>query len=703
MPNSEFNLQTLRTPDQWNAGVHSLLRIGKDGLELFSAPAFDRFLPTQNPADIAISMQGEIFTTAQKAKKDWLLIRFGPSTCRDEAMLSLSSYGVTEPTRLWWTTRHLWVLDHANRRLLGFALGTFQLTREIQVPGTLVDADIQTGPDLETVYILVGLPDEFKVYEYPAPPGRQSSFTSPLWKKPAALAVTGGGTIYILDTVLERFIRFKKHPSVLGEQSQEELKNFKPVAMEIDPAGAIYVASDKGELKLFDLDGSFLMKVKLPSAKLPPAVTSIQGMGFDGRGGFYLASNRGIEVFALSKAPVGVQGRLYPPVLDNGKTEGTWHGAAIEAVLPARSGMEIAYYASDSEGLKAAYDQVLESTGAAEDKALRIESLLSPLWRFDTGEFTGSGSGEAARNMLFVANQGRYLWLRIQLTAYDAESRPRVSEIKVSYPRLSLLRYLPPVYQEDQVSTAFLERFLALFETVFQEVDLQITDLYRKFDPETTPPEFLSWLASWVSLTLNDALPEDRKRQLIAQSPFLFQTKGTPAGIRRFLSAYTGAAAEVREPSLMADPFVAGNIRLGQGSVLARNAGGAVKVGDNTILGETLLTPKSAVPTGPLAAAANRFEIVLDMEPAQFAAREPAIRRAIRGFVPASTEFTLSLAPTQSGIGSARLGFNARVAQPQPFRVGVTQLGAGQILSQDFPAPRLGRGAAVTPDWRLVE
>lgn len=704
MPNSEFKLQTLRTPAQWNAGVHSRLRMGKEGVELFSAPAFERFLPTQKITDIAISTQGEIFR-AEKAKGDWLLIRCGPSTCWDETILSLSSYGVTKPTRLWWTNRHLWVLDHASGRLLGFALSTFQLTREIQVPGMLIDADIQTGPDLETVYILVGHAGGFAVYEYPSPPGRQSDFTSSLWKQPAALAVTGGGMVYILDTVLERFLRFEKGQGVLGEQPQEVLKNFKPVAMEIDPAGGIYVtgidvASDpnRRELKLFDLDGSFLMKVKLPSA-----VTSIQGMGFDGRRGFYLASNRGIEVYALSRVPVGVPGRLYPPVLDNGKTDGTWHGAAIQAVLPAKSGMEIVYYASDSVGLKAAYDRVLESEDTAEDKASRIESLLSPLWRADTGQFIGSGSGEASRNMLFVANRGRYLWLRIQLTAYDGECRLRLSEIKVSYPRISLLRYLPSVYQEDPVSAAFLERFLALFETLFQDVDLQITDLYRQFDPATTPPQFLSWLASWVSLMLDDDLPEDRKRALISVSPCLFRAKGTPAGIEGFLRAYTSAAVEVREPSLMADPFAAGNIRLGQGSVLAHNAGGALKLGDDTILGETLLVRKSEVPAGPLATAANRFEIILDMEPAQFAAREATIRRAIRGFIPASTEFTLRLAPSQSGIGRARLGFNARVEKPRPFRVGVTILGTGQTFAQDFPVPRLERGAAITPDWRLTE
>ncbi|MCI1278632.1 MAG: phage tail protein [Nitrospira sp.] len=702
MPEREFKLQTLRTPSQWNAGAHTRLRIDNEGVELFSAPDFDRILFPATASDIAVSAQSELFWAELKGEV-WQLIRFHPSSCRVEMLLALSSYGVNSPTRLWWTRRHLWVLDSPSGRILGFSLGSFQVTREIQVPGNLIDADIVSGPGVETVYALVESQGTFAVWIYPAPPGQESSVTSCLMRQPAALAAAKDGRIVILDTLLERFLRLENDQiSCLGENRQPELQNLKPVAMEIDPSRAIYLASTRGKLKLFDPDGAFLMDVKLPSA-----ITSIGGMGFDAHGGFYLASNAGIAVFARLKVPVGLAGTLYLPVLDNGKIDGTWHGVSLTGQLPAKSGIEIAYYASNDEDLKANYIRKLQSSASGESVATDIESLMERHWRIDTGRFTGGGTAKRQLDMAFVANKGRYLWLRLSITAYDAASHPSVTQVQVRYPRISLLRYLPSVYQEEPGSAAFLERFLALFETVFQEVDITITDLYQYFDPATTSPEFLSWLASWLSLSLDDSLPEDRKRALIAQSPLLFRDKGTPAGIRNFLSLYTGSSVEVREPSLLANPFTTGQIKLGEESILASRSAGALRVGSDMVLGEALLVPTTATRSAPLASVANRFEILLDMEPAQLAEKETAIRRAIRSAVPASTDWTVRLAPSQLGLGSARLEINARVASSQPFRVGVSPLGSGQALGlgfgRDIPAPRLERGAAVTPDWRLVE
>jgi phage tail-like protein len=702
MAKREFKSQMLRTADQWNAGVHTRLRIDKDGVRLFSAPAFDRFLVAPTVTDIAVSGQSELFWTTLEDGV-WQLIRAHPAACHHEVLLALSSYDITSPDRLWWTDRHLWVLDVPSARLLGFALGTFQVTREIQIAGKLIDAAIATGPSMETVYALVESHGTFHVWIYPAPPGQESSVTSPLLREPAAIAAGKDGRIVIFDTVLERFLGLENGQIYcLGEHRQPELWNYKPVAMEIDPSGVIYVASTPARLKLFDPDGSFLMTVKLPSS-----VASIRGMGFDSSGGLYLASNSGIAVFALSRVPVGVDGTLYPPVLDNGKTQGTWHGVSLSAQLPAKSGIEVAYYASDDVDLKRLYTEALESSASAESKAALIESLLGPLWCKDTGHFAGGGETQHQRDMLFVVNKGRYLWLRVRVTAYDAASHPSISKLEVRYPRISLLRYLPPVYQEDPMSAAFLERFLALFETVFQDVDATITDLHQHFDPATAPPEFLNWLASWLSLSLDDSLPEDRKRELIANAPLLFRDKGTLTGIRNFLSLYTGTTVEVREPSLLANPFAAGQLKLGEGSILASRPAGALHVGDDTVLGEALLVPKTAIPGAPLASVSNRFEIFLDMEPVQFAAQETAIRRAIRSAVPASTDWTVRLAPLELGLGSARLGINARVASLKPFRVGVSPLGSGHALGsgvgKDTTAPRLERGAAVTPDWRLVE
>ena len=116
MSNPEFKFQTLRSLAQWNTCVGSRLRISKNGIELFSAPAFDRFLkPIQSVRDIAISTQGEIFWAAQ-VDGIWQLIRRLPCASMNEVLLSLSSCGVTRSRRLWWTGRHLWVLDSSSEK-----------------------------------------------------------------------------------------------------------------------------------------------------------------------------------------------------------------------------------------------------------------------------------------------------------------------------------------------------------------------------------------------------------------------------------------------------------------------------------------------------------------------------------------------------------------------------------------------------------
>jgi hypothetical protein len=192
-----------------------------------------------------------------------------------------------------------------------------------------------------------------------------------------------------------------------------------------------------------------------------------------------------------------------------------------------------------------------------------------------------------------------------------------------------------------------------------------------------------------------------------APAPSLLRPTGTLRGNRNRLTHYPRAKDDVREPSLLANPFTTGQVKLGQGSILASRPQGALRVGDDTVLGEALLVPKTTISSFPLASAANRFEIFLDMEQTQFANRQTAIRRAIRSAVPASTDWTVRLAPLECGLGTARLGISARVASLNPFRVGLSPLGSGHALGsgvgRDTPAPRLERGAAVTPDWRPVE
>jgi phage tail P2-like protein len=61
----------------------------------------------------------------------------------------------------------------------------------------------------------------------------------------------------------------------------------------------------------------------------------------------------------------------------------------------------------------------------------------------------------------------------------------------------------------------------------------------------TTEPEFLPWLASWVSLSLRADWDEATKRSFIQQIVPMYRLRGTRAGLQRMLELYTRERVEV--------------------------------------------------------------------------------------------------------------------------------------------------------------
>jgi phage tail-like protein len=114
------------------------------------------------------------------------------------------------------------------------------------------------------------------------------------------------------------------------------------------------------------------------------------------------------------------------------------------------------------------------------------------------------------------------------------------------------LRYLPAIYQEDEL----MGRFLMLFESFWAPIEQQIDHLSLYFDPRMTPPDFLPWLASWINLVLDEGWPEERRRLLLRSAASLYRKRGTRRGLEEYLGIYTGGKAEIVEHR-------AHNLRLG--------------------------------------------------------------------------------------------------------------------------------------------
>jgi phage tail-like protein len=138
------------------------------------------------------------------------------------------------------------------------------------------------------------------------------------------------------------------------------------------------------------------------------------------------------------------------------------------------------------------------------------------------------------------------------------------------------LQYLPEIFRVPSAegTAPFLGRFLKIFEALLTgREDAQPLPTNRKItglegildrypdalDPVLAPVEqsadgrritsdFLTYLASWLALTLDQNWPLAKRRQWVQRIVPLYQRRGTRAALDEYLAMFVGAQARVDEP-----------------------------------------------------------------------------------------------------------------------------------------------------------
>lgn len=258
-------------------------------------------------------------------------------------------------------------------------------------------------------------------------------------------------------------------------------------------------------------------------------------------------------------------GVYYSNAVDSGVQQTQWYRFMLEGEFPEGTKVEFDYHISDytSDKLKANEPILWKNweEGHISDNCISDEPKAKETIERNSDEpkaketiewkkgLSGSSTiqGEERRDALFQTEEkGRYLWFRIILIGTESLS-PKISSVTVYFPKVSYLEYLPPVYREDFANNDFLDRFLAIFESIFFEIDFTIDHLSRWLDAAGTPPEFLDWLGSWIGADqgrveslYRKEFPEAKKREYISRAVSMYKERGTKAGLENLISFYTG-------------------------------------------------------------------------------------------------------------------------------------------------------------------
>ncbi|UHA73460.1 phage tail protein [Paenibacillus sp. 481] len=214
-----------------------------------------------------------------------------------------------------------------------------------------------------------------------------------------------------------------------------------------------------------------------------------------------------------------LRGVYYSNAIDS-TIEGTnWHKLLLEADIPIETEVRVSSYASDKAMTRAEWIE-REQQGLL----TMSEPIVNPA------------------DALLFKQTGRFLWLKIEMSGSE-NSTPLLKKLRVYFPRTSLLSYLPAIYEEetgDGPFGPFLERFLAMFDTVLMEKETTIQHMARFFDADAVSGEFLRWIGTWVGISDEHHWAEEQLRSFISQSPDLYARRGTRSGMERMISIFTG-------------------------------------------------------------------------------------------------------------------------------------------------------------------
>jgi len=295
-----------------------------------------------------------------------------------------------------------------------------------------------------------------------------------------------------------------------------------------------------------------------------------------------------------------------------------------------------------------------------------------------------------ATDFLVLSPPGRYLWLRIAFSG-DGASTPLIERIRLFRPRSSYLQYLPAIYQADAVSRDLLDRFLRIFQTIFESFEARIDNFSDFLDPDGTPSNFIEWLAGWIAMTFDQTMEEEVRRNLLRHAPELYRMRGTPAGIQRFLELAFGIKAQILEHfRLRKWAFLGGGAALGTRTQLwGRAITPRLQLDVFSRIGETALISTGDPLHDPFAVHAHKFSIFVPASVLRSPATVAAVRTLIEREKPAHVQYALVGIEPRFRLGvQSTLGFDSVVGSyPCPVLC-EANLGFDTLLGQALPPVR---------------
>lgn len=239
------------------------------------------------------------------------------------------------------------------------------------------------------------------------------------------------------------------------------------------------------------------------------------------------------------KNPAHSQGGAFVSrLLDTGEAETVWDRLRADLSAQGDASVQIFLYTAESAQLLQLKNvplssYLLDARISADEK----QRVLAPYLRKTL---------LAPKELPLYEVKGRYLWVVIRLFGQE-NSQPRLRFLQLCFPKESWTAHLPAIYRQGQKPDAFLDRYLFMFQTMYEALERDIRQADRLLDPALAKPEVLAFLAQWIGVEQVALWQGERLRCFLPEALALYAKRGTRAGLLRMAELYTGRRAFLLE------------------------------------------------------------------------------------------------------------------------------------------------------------
>jgi phage tail-like protein len=368
--------------------------------------------------------------------------------------------------------------------------------------------------------------------------------------------------------------------------------------------------------------------------------------------------------FVLTKA---IDSRLY---------NCSWHRMEIEiADLPPGTKIEVATFSYKEEGVAPVIGD--------DPRFVSAHTIIAPT---QPPPAAGIDKKTTTEEFLIQSAPGQFLTIVVRLKG-DGFATPVIRRLRVHFPRESYLEYLPPLFSADEPTRVFLERFLSIFQTEWDQFDRQIEESEKFFDPDSVPEgPAMDYLASILGVPLEGTWTGAQNRKLLQAVPKIYPHRGTVAALRDYIRVYLANFSGLTYEEISATPFpaIVEGYQERQFLMLSQAGGGALgpagkplwspsvvkrlQLGVFAREGEVELVSTGDPERDLLHYFAHRFRVYVPAAWVRTAEDESLLRRAIETEMPAHVSYELCLIDAGVRVGEQTVvGLNMIIGDPPPL------------------------------------